>query len=282
MSLNRDCYFCSVQQNPWCELLCACESEVLLRLSQNHCLKVFRCFPSLLPDRDHASVSSAPPNLGPLPPSGCAHVSGLMPQVFLVGDPVQLPATVISDRADKHGYSTSLFKRLQTSGFPVQVCVSPPTLHSSCRRAQCPHLLPNTSAVSKTAIWHHASVGVFRCWLLPDHSHVQAECCVSEGLLCRCWTRSTGCTRASHSFRQPPSMPATCATERAWRPAPPAHGMSTRCAPLLPPLPCPPCPGPRMPVPTACPGLTPPAWMYDPAVLDVAGVMTRCCSQSSG
>ena len=42
-------------------------------------------------------------------------------QVFLVGDPVQLPATVISGRADKHGYSTSLFKRLQTSGFPVQV-----------------------------------------------------------------------------------------------------------------------------------------------------------------
>ena len=42
-------------------------------------------------------------------------------QVFLVGDPVQLPATVISGRADKHGYSTSLFKRLQTTGFPVQV-----------------------------------------------------------------------------------------------------------------------------------------------------------------
>ncbi len=41
--------------------------------------------------------------------------------MFLVGDPVQLPATVISGRADKHGYSTSLFKRLQTSGFPVQV-----------------------------------------------------------------------------------------------------------------------------------------------------------------
>ena len=38
-----------------------------------------------------------------------------------MGDPVQLPATVISGRADKHGYCTSLFKRLQTSGFPVQV-----------------------------------------------------------------------------------------------------------------------------------------------------------------
>ena len=51
-------------------------------------------------------------------------VSSLILQVFLVGDPVQLPATVISDRADKHGYSTSLFKRLQTSGFPVQVFFS--------------------------------------------------------------------------------------------------------------------------------------------------------------
>lgn len=48
-----------------------------------------------------------------------------------MGDPVQLPATVISDRADKHGYSTSLFKRLQTSGFPVQVGVWPPTLQGT-------------------------------------------------------------------------------------------------------------------------------------------------------
>ena len=58
-------------------------------------------------------------------------MSGSTLQVFLVGDPVQLPATVISGRADKHGYSTSLFKRLQTSGFPVQVRVLAATLHSS-------------------------------------------------------------------------------------------------------------------------------------------------------
>uniref|UniRef100_A0A0E0KQM0 Helicase ATP-binding domain-containing protein n=1 Tax=Oryza punctata TaxID=4537 RepID=A0A0E0KQM0_ORYPU len=38
-----------------------------------------------------------------------------------VGDPVQLPATVISSTAQKLGYGTSLFKRFQAAGFPVQM-----------------------------------------------------------------------------------------------------------------------------------------------------------------
>jgi len=38
----------------------------------------------------------------------------------LVGDPQQLPATVISPRATAHGYNVSLFRRLQANGFPVQ------------------------------------------------------------------------------------------------------------------------------------------------------------------
>lgn len=42
-------------------------------------------------------------------------------QVYLVGDPVQLPATVISAAALEQGYSVSLFKRLQASGYPVNV-----------------------------------------------------------------------------------------------------------------------------------------------------------------
>lgn len=42
-------------------------------------------------------------------------------QVYLVGDPVQLPATVLSSRALAHGYSGSLFSRLQSAGYPVQV-----------------------------------------------------------------------------------------------------------------------------------------------------------------
>lgn len=36
-------------------------------------------------------------------------------QLFLVGDPVQLPATVISTRAQEQMYDMSLFKRLQVS-----------------------------------------------------------------------------------------------------------------------------------------------------------------------
>ena len=42
-------------------------------------------------------------------------------QAYLVGDPVQLPATVISSRAAEAGYNVSLFKRLQSAGFPVNV-----------------------------------------------------------------------------------------------------------------------------------------------------------------
>ena len=42
-------------------------------------------------------------------------------QVYLVGDPAQLPATVMSERAVAHGYTRSLFQRLQTIGHPVQV-----------------------------------------------------------------------------------------------------------------------------------------------------------------
>ncbi|VAI43120.1 unnamed protein product [Triticum turgidum subsp. durum] len=38
-----------------------------------------------------------------------------------VGDPVQLPATVISKTAQNLGYRTSLFQRFQAAGFPVQM-----------------------------------------------------------------------------------------------------------------------------------------------------------------
>ena len=45
--------------------------------------------------------------------------------MYLVGDPVQLPATVISARAAAASYERSLFKRLQESGFPVQARAAP-------------------------------------------------------------------------------------------------------------------------------------------------------------
>lgn len=42
-------------------------------------------------------------------------------QVYLVGDPVQLPATVISSFATDLNYDCSMFKRLQSAGYPVRV-----------------------------------------------------------------------------------------------------------------------------------------------------------------
>ena len=45
--------------------------------------------------------------------------------MYLVGDPVQLPATVMSSRAVEHGYERSMFQRLQMAGHPVQVSSTP-------------------------------------------------------------------------------------------------------------------------------------------------------------
>lgn len=50
-------------------------------------------------------------------------------QVFLVGDPVQLPATVISPTAERFGYGTSLFKRFQGAGFPVHLLKTQYRMH---------------------------------------------------------------------------------------------------------------------------------------------------------
>ncbi|KAG8368732.1 hypothetical protein BUALT_Bualt15G0076600 [Buddleja alternifolia] len=62
---------------------------------------------------DEAAQAVEPATLVPLA-NGCK-------QVFLVGDPVQLPATVISSVAEKFGYAMSLFKRFQRAGYPVQM-----------------------------------------------------------------------------------------------------------------------------------------------------------------
>ncbi|XP_025013172.1 probable helicase MAGATAMA 3 isoform X2 [Ricinus communis] len=62
---------------------------------------------------DEAAQAVEPATLVPLA-NGCK-------QVFLVGDPKQLPATVISPIAEKFGYKTSLFERLQRAGYPVNM-----------------------------------------------------------------------------------------------------------------------------------------------------------------
>lgn len=38
-----------------------------------------------------------------------------------VGDPKQLPATLISQSASKMGFELSMFERLQRAGYPVTV-----------------------------------------------------------------------------------------------------------------------------------------------------------------
>ncbi|KAH6772481.1 P-loop containing nucleoside triphosphate hydrolases superfamily protein [Perilla frutescens var. hirtella] len=62
---------------------------------------------------DEAAQAVEPATLIPLA-GGCK-------QVFLVGDPVQLPATVFSDIAKKYGYGMSLFERFKEAGYPVQM-----------------------------------------------------------------------------------------------------------------------------------------------------------------
>ncbi|XP_016171000.1 probable helicase MAGATAMA 3 isoform X2 [Arachis ipaensis] len=46
-----------------------------------------------------------------------------------VGDPAQLPATVISDVAKNHGYGTSLFERLMQAGYPVKMLKTQYRMH---------------------------------------------------------------------------------------------------------------------------------------------------------
>nr|XP_043622899.1 probable helicase MAGATAMA 3 [Erigeron canadensis] len=74
---------------------------------------------------DEAAQAVEPATLVPLA-SGCK-------QVFLVGDPVQLPATVISEVAQKFGYSMSLFKRFQKAGYPVQMLKTQYRMHPEIR-----------------------------------------------------------------------------------------------------------------------------------------------------
>ena len=54
-------------------------------------------------------------------------------QVFLVGDPRQLPATVLSAVATEHGYNQSMFKRLERCGYPVHLLKTQYRMHPSIR-----------------------------------------------------------------------------------------------------------------------------------------------------
>lgn len=74
---------------------------------------------------DEAAQAVEPATLVPLA-NGCK-------QLFLVGDPVQLPATVISPIAEKFGYGTSLFKRFQRAGYEVSMLKTQYRMHPEIR-----------------------------------------------------------------------------------------------------------------------------------------------------
>lgn len=74
---------------------------------------------------DEAAQAVEPATLVPLA-NGCK-------QVFLVGDPVQLPATVISPVANKFGYGMSLFQRFQKAGYPVLMLKEQYRMHPEIR-----------------------------------------------------------------------------------------------------------------------------------------------------
>lgn len=74
---------------------------------------------------DEAAQAVEPAILVPLT-NGCK-------QVFLVGDPVQLPATVISPIAEKFGYGRSMFERFQRAGYPVTMLKTQYRMHPEIR-----------------------------------------------------------------------------------------------------------------------------------------------------
>lgn len=84
-------------------------------------------------------------------------------QIFLVGDPVQLPATVISSTAQKLGYGTSLFKRFQGAGFPVQMLKIQYRMHPAISIFPSKEFydgeLKDGEGLSKTKPWHS-----YRCF----------------------------------------------------------------------------------------------------------------------
>lgn len=74
---------------------------------------------------DEAAQAVEPATLVPLA-HGCK-------QVILVGDPIQLPATVLSSKAEQFGYGMSLFKRFQLAGYPVQMLKTQYRMHPEIR-----------------------------------------------------------------------------------------------------------------------------------------------------
>uniref|UniRef100_A0A7S0WSL5 Helicase ATP-binding domain-containing protein n=1 Tax=Chlamydomonas leiostraca TaxID=1034604 RepID=A0A7S0WSL5_9CHLO len=99
-----------------CSTLSFAGSSIFYRLSRKFDVVVI----------DEAAQAVEPSTLVPLI-MGCK-------QVYLVGDPVQLPATVISSRAQDAAYDCSMFKRLQGGGYPVKMLDTQYRMHPDISR----------------------------------------------------------------------------------------------------------------------------------------------------
>jgi len=75
---------------------------------------------------DESTQATEPSNLVPLL-QGCK-------QLFLVGDPSQLPATVISQTAHQKGLSSSMFERFRHAGYPCDLLSEQHRMHPEIRR----------------------------------------------------------------------------------------------------------------------------------------------------
>lgn len=102
-------------------------------------------------------------------------------QLFLVGDPIQLPATVLSDAAKDAGYDTSLFSRLQRAGFPVHVLKTQYRMHPEIRCFPSAEFYGEALedgagvAAATQRPWHaHAALGPFTFWDVNGRERVAA------------------------------------------------------------------------------------------------------------
>ena len=78
-------------------------------------------------------------------------------RLVMVGDPCQLPATVLSLKAINHGYSRSLFERLRTLGRPVHLLDTQYRMHPEIRRFPARYFYEDKikdGGIERTAIFH--------------------------------------------------------------------------------------------------------------------------------
>ncbi|PKA56592.1 putative helicase MAGATAMA 3 [Apostasia shenzhenica] len=97
---------------------------------------------------------------------------------IMVGDPKQLPATVLSNVASKFLYECSMFERMQKAGYPVTLLTEQYRMHPEiCSFPSCHFydnkLLNGISEAGKSAAFHeHARLGPYMFFDISDgHEH---------------------------------------------------------------------------------------------------------------